>query len=94
MKITITELMANAIGHGNREDHSRKVIIGHTVNSSMICVAVMDEGDGFNPEEVPDPTLPENIVKDHGRGLYIVKSYVDELEFNARGNRVLIRKFN
>jgi serine/threonine-protein kinase RsbW len=92
MKLTITELLANAIGHGNKDDHSKKVILGHIVETGVTTVAVMDEGAGFNPLEVPNPTLPENLTKDHGRGLYIIRNYVDEIHFNEHGNRILIRK--
>jgi anti-sigma regulatory factor (Ser/Thr protein kinase) len=94
MKISLTELLANAIGHGNGEDHSRKVTIGHIVDRQVATVSIMDEGEGFDPAALPDPTLPENLVKDHGRGLYIVNNYVDELEHNDTGNRVLIRKYH
>ena len=93
MKLTITELLANAIGHGNKDDHSKKVTMGHMVENTAVTVAVMDEGDGFNPSSIPDPTLPENLIKDHGRGLYIVRNHVDEIHFNKKGNRVLIRKY-
>ena len=94
MKITLTELMANAIGHGNEEDHSKKATVGHMVNREVAVIAIMDEGDGFDPADIPDPTLPENLVKDHGRGLFIVNNYVDEMVFNEKGNRVLIRKYH
>lgn len=92
MKLSLTELMANAICHGNGEDHSKKVSVGHLVRRKEVLVAIMDEGEGFDPTSVPDPTLPENIVKDHGRGIYIVSNYVDELNYNKKGNRVLLRK--
>jgi serine phosphatase RsbU (regulator of sigma subunit)/anti-sigma regulatory factor (Ser/Thr protein kinase) len=94
MKITLTELLANAIGHGNNEDHSLKVTIGHMVEKKQASVAIMDEGKGFAPGDIPDPTLPENLAKDHGRGLYIVRNYVDAMEHNKKGNRILIRKFH
>ena len=93
MKLTITELLANAICHGNLEDHARKVTVGHVISDESVTLAVMDEGQGFDPASVPDPTLPENLTRDHGRGLYIVRNYVDELLFNASGSRVLARKF-
>lgn len=93
MKLTITELLANAIGHGNKDNHSKKVTMGHIVENTVVTVAVMDEGDGFDPSKIPDPTLPENLIKDHGRGLYIVSNHVDELHFNKKGNRVLISKY-
>ncbi len=94
MKITLTELMANAIGHGNREDHSKRAVIGHVIDRRKVRVGILDEGTGFDPDAVPDPTLPENLAKDHGRGLFIVRNYVDSMEFNETGNRVLIRKSN
>lgn len=93
MKLTITELLANAIGHGNKDDHSKKVTLGHSVENAVVTVAVMDEGNGFDPLKIADPTLPENLIKDHGRGLYIVSNHVDEIHFNKKGNRVLIRKY-
>ncbi len=93
MKLTITELLANAIGHGNKDDHSKKVTMGHVVETTKVTIGIMDEGEGFDPASIPDPTLPENLIKDHGRGLYIVRNYVDEIDFNKNGNRVLISKF-
>jgi serine/threonine-protein kinase RsbW len=94
MKITLTELIANAIGHGNGENHAKKAIVGHVVNRTVATVSIMDEGEGFDPANIPDPTLPENLIKDHGRGLYIVRNYVDEISFNEKGTRVMIRKYH
>jgi serine phosphatase RsbU (regulator of sigma subunit)/anti-sigma regulatory factor (Ser/Thr protein kinase) len=92
MKIILTELLANAIYHGNKKDHSKKVTVGHMIDRKKAIISVLDEGDGFNPKSIADPTLPENVVKDCGRGLYIVQKYVDKLEFNPRGNRVTVTK--
>jgi anti-sigma regulatory factor (Ser/Thr protein kinase) len=94
MKIILTELFANAIYHGNKGDHSKKVIVGHTIDKNKVTISIMDEGDGFDPSKVPDPTLPENLIKDCGRGIYIVRNYADKLEFNAKGNRVTISKYH
>jgi anti-sigma regulatory factor (Ser/Thr protein kinase) len=94
MKIILTELFANAIYHGNKGDHSKKVTIGHVIDKKKVTISIMDEGDGFDPSKVPDPTLPENLVKDCGRGIYIVRSYADKLEFNQKGNRVSITKYH
>ncbi|MBD3420849.1 MAG: SpoIIE family protein phosphatase [Chitinivibrionales bacterium] len=92
MKISLTELLANAIYHGNKKDHNKKVTIGHLVNKSYVKVSIMDEGEGFDIASVPDPTLPENLERDCGRGLYIVRNYVDKVELNDRGNRISIVK--
>ena len=64
------------------------------IDRRKASIAIMDEGEGFNPNEIPDPTLPENLVKDHGRGLYIVSNYVSEILFNEKGNRILIHKYH
>jgi anti-sigma regulatory factor (Ser/Thr protein kinase) len=92
MKITLTELLVNAILHGNNRDFSKKVTIGHLIAKSKVVISIMDEGDGFDPDELLDPTLPENLTKDCGRGLFIVKHYVDEVCFNETGNRITITK--
>jgi anti-sigma regulatory factor (Ser/Thr protein kinase) len=94
MKIVLTELVANAIYHGNCGDHSKKVTFGHVIDKDKVIVSIMDEGDGFDPETVPDPTLPENLIRDCGRGLFIVRSYVEKTEFNRKGNRVTITKYH
>ncbi len=93
MKLTVTELLANAIGHGNEGDHTKKVTMGHLVKEPYVTVAIMDEGKGFVFDDIPDPTLPENLIKDRGRGLFIVGHYVDKMQFNKKGNRILIRKY-
>jgi anti-sigma regulatory factor (Ser/Thr protein kinase) len=94
MKVALTELLVNAIHHGNNKDYAKKVFVGHIVDGKKTVVAIMDEGKGFDPQIVPDPTLPENIGRDCGRGLYIVRHYVDKMEFNPRGNRVAITKYH
>jgi anti-sigma regulatory factor (Ser/Thr protein kinase) len=94
MKVSLTELLVNAIYHGNNKDYTKKVFMGHIVDGKKTEVAIMDEGKGFDPRIIPDPTLPENIGKDCGRGLYIVRHYVDKIEFNPRGNRVAITKYH
>jgi serine/threonine-protein kinase RsbW len=92
MKMALAELMVNALEHGNRRDPTRKVTIGHTVDGARAVVAIMDEGAGFDPAALPDPTLPENLEKDRGRGVYLVRRLVDEMRHNAAGNRVTVVK--
>jgi serine/threonine-protein kinase RsbW len=92
MKIILTELLANAIDHGNKKNHSKKVTIGHVINRKKAVVSILDEGNGFDPRSIADPTLPENLGKSSGRGLFIVTKYVDKLEFNSLGNRVTVTK--
>jgi len=90
MKIVLTELLVNAIIHGNKRDPSKKVVVGHTIDRDTIVISILDEGAGFDPAIIPDPTLPENLEKPCGRGLFIVRHYVNSLVFNETGNRVTI----
>ena len=92
MKIILTELFANAIYHGNKGDHSKKVTVGHVITKDKAVISIMDEGEGFDPKKIPDPTLPENLIKDCGRGLFIVQNYVDKVNFNEKGNRITVEK--
>ncbi len=94
MKVSLMELLANAIIHGNRRDFSKKVVMGHVVDYNKVVVSVLDEGEGFDPALVPDPTLPENIVKNGGRGIYICNNYSDTLHYNEKGNRVTFVKYH
>ena len=94
MKMVLVELLANAIQHGNKKDPTREVTVGYAIDSRKLIVAIMDEGNGFRPEDVPDPTLPENLEKDSGRGIFIARNFVDSMEYNAIGNRVTITKFH
>lgn len=94
MKIVLTELLVNAIIHGNRRDPSKRVVVGHIIKRKYATISVMDEGNGFDPSRVPDPTLPENLERPCGRGIYIVRHYVESVSFNAMGNRVTVTKIN
>ena len=79
--IAVNEATNNAVVHANKSDPDKKVQISLSQQDNIITVSVTDEGEGFNPEEVPDPTLPENILKDHGRGIYIMRSCVGDIEY-------------
>lgn len=80
--LSVTEATTNAIIHGNKGDSSKHVVIEVTANHSVLTIVIKDEGVGFNPAEVPDPTHPDNLLKDSGRGLYLMRVYMDELHYN------------
>ena len=80
--LAVTEATTNAIIHANKCDPEKKVTIDVDVGESKLVVKVKDEGEGFDPEEIPDPTEPENLLKDHGRGVYLMRVYMDKLEYN------------
>lgn len=78
--VAATELVLNAIVHGNKEDPERFVKVTAEFDDKKIVVKILDEGGGFELNEIPDPTLTGNVLKNSGRGLYIVKRLVDEFE--------------
>lgn len=80
--LSVTEATTNAIIHGNKGDRSKIVRIDVTTNSDVLTIIVRDEGGGFDPTIVPDPTHPDNLLKDSGRGLYLMRVYMDQLFFN------------
>jgi len=82
LEIAVAEAAANSILHGNKSDPSKNVDVKISLTSSNLIISFKDEGVGFNPNNVPDPTVPENIQKSSGRGLHIMKSLVDDVKYN------------
>lgn len=86
--IATLEAVNNAIIHGNKTDISKHVNVGFKLKKKSLNITVRDEGKGFNPKIVPDPTSPENIENLHGRGVYLMNNLADDIEFNPDGNQV------
>ena len=82
LTLSVSEASSNAMVHGNKLDPRKFVDIRISVNEDKIKVVIKDEGDGFEPESIPDPTAPENILKDSGRGIFIMKNFLQDLKFN------------
>ncbi len=80
--LAVTEATTNAIIHGNKNNKLKMVRIYVFVEGSTITIKIKDEGQGFDPSIVPDPTNPENLLKDSGRGLYLMRIYMDGLSYN------------
>ncbi len=80
--LAVTEATTNAIIHANKCDVSKLVTVDVQVGKTKITIKITDEGEGFNPAEIPDPTKPENLLKDSGRGVYLMRVYMDELNYN------------
>ncbi len=92
MKFAIHELVVNAIQHGNLDDAEKKVIINYTLFKNSLVIEIIDEGEGFNFEEMKNPISKENIEKDRGRGIFMVKNLMDKVEFIEPGNHVIMTK--
>lgn len=90
--LAASEAASNSIVHGNKHDISKKIIIELLKENSSIELRISDEGKGFNPSEIPDPTAPENILKDSGRGIFIMKSFLTDLryKFSSDGTTTIL----
>ncbi|HSR54436.1 MAG TPA: ATP-binding protein [Acidobacteriota bacterium] len=82
--MSIRESVINAIQHGNDEDESKTVGVCLTASSDRLIVLVRDEGEGFDEEDLPDPTDSENLLKPSGRGIFYVRSFMDDVSFARR----------
>ena len=85
--MAVREAVANAVTHGNVYSADKRVHFSVEVDESRLVVSVKDEGTGFDPSEVPDPTLVENILKASGRGLLLMRALVDEVELRKLSPR-------
>lgn len=86
LSLAVAEAISNSIKHGNKNDISKKVKITVQADDKKMIVILKDEGNGFNPQDIPDPTQPENILKDSGRGIHIMRSLLDDVRFNFTPN--------
>jgi serine/threonine-protein kinase RsbW len=90
--VAVDEAMVNAILHGNRLDISKHVHFCCWLSPTKIRVEITDEGQGFNPEGLADPTRAENIDAPSGRGVMLMRSFMSRVEFHDRGNHVVLEK--
>lgn len=86
--VSTLEAVNNAIIHGNRSDLNKFVEVEILLKNDIIQITISDEGKGFKPENVPDPTMPQNIESINGRGVFLMSKLADKIEFNNKGNSV------
>jgi serine/threonine-protein kinase RsbW len=89
-RVGLTEALSNAMLYGNAHDPSKSVLVEIAFQLESIQARVTDQGGGFDPSVVPDPTTPENLSRSCGRGLFLMRSLLDEVLFNDRGNQVTL----
>ena len=95
LAIAVTELVNNAIKHGNKKDESKRVTVLLKIRDGEAEATISDEGTGFNPDNIPNPVAEENLLKEIGRGIFIVRSLMDNVEFvfpHGGGTSVRITK--
>ena len=80
--LAVTEASTNAIIHGNKSDETKLIMIDVTKEDNQLIIRVKDQGKGFDPDKIPDPTETDNLLKDSGRGIYLMRVYMDDLKFN------------
>ncbi|MFO0494185.1 MAG: ATP-binding protein [Flavobacteriia bacterium] len=88
--IAVTEAVNNAIEHGNLQNHAAEVNVAVGDNAAEFCFNVKDQGKGFDFINLPDPTAPENLMKENGRGIFLMKNLADEVVFEDEGSSVNI----
>lgn len=81
ISLSVRESVTNAILHGNKQDPSKRVWLTFTVNDGALNISVRDEGRGFDESLLPDPLEPENLLKPSGRGIFYVRSFMDEVSY-------------
>jgi serine/threonine-protein kinase RsbW len=91
--LALGEAFINAVKHGNKMDSDKKVKIEYSVSSDRVEMSMTDEGDGFDPEAVPDPRSGKNLYKPEGRGIFLMKSYMDMVRYDQRGNCVYMVRY-
>jgi serine/threonine-protein kinase RsbW len=93
IKLALEEALVNAIKHGNQMDRSKTVQVAYRVAPDRFDVLVADQGPGFDPADVPDPTAVENLERPSGRGVMLMKHYMNEVGYNECGNSVYMTKY-
>lgn len=92
IRLAMEEAFVNAVKHGNRMDKDKQVRVSFTVNAAHCLIEIEDQGPGFLPEAVPDPTAPENLERPSGRGLFLMRAYMTECDFLPPGNICRMRR--
>lgn len=90
LRVGLAEALANAMLYGNRRDPSKRVKMEVAFRESAITAKITDQGPGFDPLGVPDPTLPTNLSRTEGRGIFLMRKLLDEVHFNDQGNSVTL----
>lgn len=87
------EALRNAMVHGNKNDPAKKVTVETEVRDDRVTISVEDEGEGFDPGTVANPTLDENLLKEGGRGVYLITHLMDEVSYENGGRKVVMVKY-
>ena len=92
VKLAVEEALVNAIKHGNQLDPGKRVRVQCRVDDELFRIHITDEGAGFNPEDLPDPTADDFLERPCGRGVLLIRSFMTSVDFLGRGNEVVMSK--
>lgn len=87
-RVGVAEALANAMMYGNGRDPAKHVKLEAWCAPERVRIRITDQGAGFDPRDLPDPTLPQNVSRSHGRGVFLIRELMDEVAFNEQGNSV------
>ncbi|MHC4697466.1 MAG: ATP-binding protein [Planctomycetota bacterium] len=93
VKLAIEEALSNAVKHGNLQDQSKQITVRYAINTDRAVIIIRDEGMGFEPESVPDCRQPERLPIPNGRGIMLIRAYMDEVEFRDEGREIRCVKY-
>ncbi|MBL7215163.1 MAG: ATP-binding protein [Phycisphaerae bacterium] len=91
--LALEEAFTNALKHGNQSNPNKKICVEFLITPEKMDISITDEGQGFDPDDVPDPRCNQNLYKISGRGVLLIKAYMDIVEYNKRGNCVHMVKY-
>lgn len=92
VRLALEEALVNAIKHGNRMSPEKSVEIKCWISDERVRIEIQDEGEGFDRQDVPDPTLVENLERPCGRGIMLMGAFMNLIEYNDQGNKVTLEK--
>ena len=90
LRTALAEALGNAIRYGTGEDPDRIVRVYVELRRDFVRIHVDDDGQGFDPSRLPDPTHPDNLEREYGRGLFVIRHLVDDVAFNEKGNGICL----
>jgi len=93
VRLALEEAVTNGMKHGNEGDARKRVQIHYRLDRECLIASVQDEGPGFDPQDVPDPTAPENLQRPSGRGIFLMHHFMTWVRFNEKGNCVTLCKY-
>ena len=91
--LALEEALLNAMHHGNKQDAAKQITVECLITPTKFDISITDQGGGFDPDDVPDPRREENLRKCCGRGLLLMRSYMDAVEYNKAGNCIHMVKY-